>query len=686
MLRPVRRPGSIERLAVAPRRGALLVPLLLTALVTAADARAAGPRERPLPAFSGTTLDGRSLSSGSFIGKRVVLYFFNPEVAAAVPTTRAVRSVAALRGDHNFEVIGIAVGSTRSTAREFARAEGIDFPVIDDSGGTITRKLGLRSPLALLGADAEGFLSFGMGAFPTEVPDAAAVIEDQIRERLRLPERGAARDGQLFDWPEAPSFQAEVLGEDAPFDSASLAGRPYVLIFFLHTCPHCHKALAFLKEELPKLPEDKRPELVAISAQYRPTAVRSQLQELGLDFFPVLFDPGEEAQSAFGVFTGIPDLMLIDDQGRIRYREQGWDPKRHAPLLRMHMAQVVGAKVPMLLNPRGYTGNDVCGVCHAVEEATWQFTSHSTAYDTLVKHGKERDAECVSCHVVGFEKPGGYDLERRPAHLEDVGCESCHGRGGPHLSPGFVSEGYEGVCGGCHNPEHSLGFAYESFHPKISHARLAKLAPAEREALLAARGKPRDLLPQDSEYVGSKACQSCHTAEYETWAASPHARAVKTLADKDEAGNSDCLRCHTTGFGKPGGFPAAASAAAGAATPGDADLARVGCESCHGPGGNHVKEDVPKLGSIVSLGDKCDSCVILQICGSCHDDANDPGFEFEVQEKIERQRHGTIEAGTGRKLEARSVERHLQEAFALLDRRAGASSGTAGSAAVRAAP
>jgi hypothetical protein len=31
---------------------------------------------------------------------------------------------------------------------------------------------------------------------------------------------------------------------------------------------------------------------------------------------------------------------------------------------------------------------------------------------------------------------------------------------------------------------------------------------------------------------------------------------------------------------------------------------------------------------------------VLQICGSCHDDANDPGFEFEVLDKIERQRHG----------------------------------------------
>ena len=53
-------------------------------------------------------------------------------------------------------------------------------------------------------------------------------------------------------------------------------------------------------------------------------------------------------------------------------------------------------------------------------------------------------------------------------------------------------------------------------------------------------------------------------------------------------------------------------------------------------------------GTILSLGDKCDSCVILQICGTCHDEANDPGFAFEVIEKIEVQRHGTIEPRASR--------------------------------------
>jgi hypothetical protein len=47
--------------------------------------------------------------------------------------------------------------------------------------------------------------------------------------------------------------------------------------------------------------------------------------------------------------------------------------------------------------------------------------------------------------------------------------------------------------------------------------------------------------------------------------------------------------------------------------------------------------------------------VILQICGSCHDEANDPGFEFELLDKIELQRHGTIEAGTGKPLDRQAA-------------------------------
>ena len=267
--------------------------------------------------------------------------------------------------------------------------------------------------------------------------------------------------------------------------------------------------------------------------------------------------------------------------------------------------------------------------------------------------------------MVGYGKAGGYQIAQADAALENVGCETCHGRGGPHLSPEFVKgHAYEGVCQSCHNPEHSLGFEYASFLPRVSHAaNRANLAlpPEERAKLLAARHAPRkDLLPTNVAYVGSALCQTCHADEHAAWLGQPHAKALASLEAKGKAGDADCLRCHTTGFGKAGGFQAG-----GGAQP---TLAGVGCESCHGPGGDHVAEGARKQGTILKLSDKCGSCAILQICSSCHDDANDPGFEFHVIDKILRQRHGKekldIDGGRSAALPSSAALGLLERAFA----------------------
>jgi hypothetical protein len=347
------------------------------------------------------------------------------------------------------------------------------------------------------------------------------------------------------------------------------------------------------------------------------------------------------------VTGGVPVVNVVDAEGRIRHRIQGWNGQRDAGMLRMKVASAAGAKVPMLLDPKGYSGNDACGSCHEQEYATWQYTKHATAFDTLITHAADRRTDCVGCHVVGFEETGGYDFFSRPAHLENVGCESCHGRGGPHLSPIFVPRDidakpdYTQVCATCHTPTHSLGFDFATFHPRVSHAEIAALSNRERGELLAG-GPSRELLPTSADYVGSDACQSCHTAEFKTWQASAHGHAVATLEKAGKAEESECLQCHTTAFERPGGFESGISVSA------QSDLARVGCESCHGPGGDHIGENVKRVGTILSLGDKCDSCVILKVCGTCHDDANDPGFQFKVEQRIEDQRHGTIEAAATR--------------------------------------
>lgn len=619
---------------------------------------AAARKERPLPAFSGYTLDGKQLDSSSLVGKRTLLFFFNPEVDETRIIAGAVASIAALRDRHNFAVTGVAVGSDGDTARKFAREVGLDFPIIDDSSGRITAKLRLRSRALIIGTDAEGYMMFVHGSFGTNAPNAAQLIELELRDQMRIPRPSAQQASALMARTPAPVFSTPAFDGD-DFHLVEHRGKPVILIFFLHTCPHCHHALEFLKQILPKIPEERRPELYGISIVDRPSAVRSALRNEGLDYFPVLRDPGEKVRTLFGAFSGVPDLVFIDADGNIAYRTVGWR-ERDKALVRMQVHKLAGDKIPMLLARVGYTGNDVCGVCHELEARSWEYTQHATAYDTLVTHGVERDAECVSCHVVGLGQPGGFDMNAPQPYLEDVGCESCHGRGGPHLSPDFVKQrDYAPVCETCHNPTHSLGFDYATFRPRISHTGIAALSPEARAELVAAGARPRDVLPTQADYVGSDACQTCHPAEFGTWDASPHARALASLETQDKQDDADCLRCHTTAFGKPGGFPSDA-------LPADhADLARVGCESCHGPGGDHVAADAVKLGTIVSLGDKCDSCVILQICGSCHDTANDKDFEFSVQDHIERQRHGTIEAGTGKPLDGQTAfERQLRSGAA----------------------
>lgn len=618
-------------------------------------AHAAGRTERPIPGFEGYTLEGERLSIRDLIGKqRLVLFFFNPEVKDARPVAGAVAAIAKLQERQNFKVVGIAVGSNSATARAFTAEFGFDFPVIDDSNAKITTALRLRSPVMILAADPEGYMSFAAAGFPTAAPDAAHLIEKDLREKLRLPMSSEAPTGELLAHPLAPTFTTPML-DGGTFDLADYAGKPVVLVFFLHTCPHCHHALEFLRSELPKIPEAQRPQLFGVSVVDSPSAVRASLREGGLDYFPVLRDPSEKLRTLYGTFSGVPDIFLIDKEGRIDFRVQGWQD-RDVPLMRMHLAKIAGSKIPMLLSKTGYAGNDVCGTCHELELRSWEYTEHASAFDTLVTHGSDHDVECVSCHVVGFGRSGGFDMEAPLPHLEDVGCETCHGRGGPHLSPDHVTAGnYEPVCETCHNPKHSLGFDYATFRPRISHVAIAAMTPDERAKRIEGRAIPRDVLASPAAHVGSDACQTCHASEFETWAASPHGKAIASLETEGQEKNADCQKCHTTALGKTGGFPSGA-------TPADhADLARVGCESCHGPGGDHIEDSTQKLGSIVSLGDKCDSCVILQICGSCHDNANDPKFEFSVQEHIDRQRHGTIEAGTGKPLDqAAALEARLR--------------------------
>jgi hypothetical protein len=116
-------------------------------------------------------------------------------------------------------------------------------------------------------------------------------------------------------------------------------------------------------------------------------------------------------------------------------------------------------------------------------------------------------------------------------------------------------------------------------------------------ALMAATGAHAD----DFAYVGTKKCKACHFKEYKSWEKTKMAKAYDSLkagvnADAKKAAGLDpemdytkdakCVKCHVTGYGKPGGFVDIDS------TP---DLAGIGCESCHGPGGTYTQKEYMSL-------------------------------------------------------------------------------------------
>ena len=96
--------------------------------------------------------------------------------------------------------------------------------------------------------------------------------------------------------------------------------------------------------------------------------------------------------------------------------------------------------------------------------------------------------------------------------------------------------------------------------------------------------------PKQFDFAGVKSCKKCHRKVWKSWKGSTMATSFEILkpgerADikkkagldpqKDYTKDATCLPCHTTGYGKAGGFVSME------ATPA---MAGVGCEACHGPG------------------------------------------------------------------------------------------------------
>jgi len=437
----------------------------------------------------------------------------------------------------------------------------------------------------------------------------------------------------------AADLDAPLLGTDgSAVDLNEIITRPTLLFYFSPSCSHCRA----VGPELAALYTEQHAEmdfLAIATGGSNMSEIEAFMAEFSLPF-PAFKDFARKLGKGIKA-TSTPTVLIVEPEegGGFRTQSEFRPFATGASLvLKMQRAVRLGADPFSVFEPGHFYGARVCGSCHIQEVASWTLTHHSVAYWTLYSRERAEDAACVGCHVTGFGEPNGFVSGAHESPLTDVTCESCHGAGGPHSGRRQTPEETRAVCTTCHDAEHSIDFAVERGLPHIDHYRATSLSPVEfrtaREAILDGTA-PRPLLAfPEGKNLGSEACLSCHKKARRTWAKSAHAGARKTLRKKGSGGDPTCLTCHAVL--KPALMQESVEQSSEAP---HYFGGGVGCESCHGPGEQHVAAGGGRE-NIVGLGETCPECVIEALCTRCHTKEQDP--DWDLKTALPKVGHGAV--------------------------------------------
>ncbi|HWO20328.1 MAG TPA: multiheme c-type cytochrome [Kofleriaceae bacterium] len=152
--------------------------------------------------------------------------------------------------------------------------------------------------------------------------------------------------------------------------------------------------------------------------------------------------------------------------------------------------------------------------------------------------------------------------------------------------------------------------------PKVQDAVTAFYrAAGEANAKAAASIKPVPVPAGQATFVGNAKCEDCHDDAIAFWKQTRHAGAWETLVQRGQQLDLDCIGCHVTGWGKPGGATLAINE----------PLRDVGCETCHGPGSIHVEKGGNEKPSAVVRNPPQEMCA-----RECHTKEHSDTFQYEA--------------------------------------------------------
>ena len=617
---PVNRGSNTLRALCVLVASMLLASFLGPAEVAPQPASAQDPQD-PMAAWPQQTVDGRKVDWRAIGERSVLVSFFSLRMEGLEPYLRALQSVHDQRKAANLEMVAVCIDAVPA-ADVAARMKQltVTVPVVLDAGGVLREGYKPTAmPHSYFFAEKQRYLG-DLPGFPTDgYPTPTIFYANLLRRAVGL-DQEIGGDPTREPWPVVPAFAIE----GTTVSDQSLRGTTWLLAFVASDCDKCKAQLDYFRTLHREL-EGQKVEfhVVLVDEQADPARFRADRQLP----FAVHADRGGKVRQALHYRGFVPDTLVVDAEGRIRFRHLVFDEEQ-PPLYRMELKHLLGMPNPPLLKGIGPSGERRCMICHEREYFDWLASGHAGAMRTLQAQGQAENPECVQCHVVGWDKPGGYNANQgaRAHLLANVQCESCHGDGGPHLvQDRSTREITAATCTPCHDEKHSLNFDFDRFRDLVSHQSNLLGATPEQQRELAARRDAirRTLLEPEGAYVGASACKDCHEGQYERWSNSAHAKAVASLKGQ-QVTDPACARCHHTGLERTW---------VGRETPkaGDPLAAGVQCEACHGPGERHVKATSPEQhrATITGMGAKCEECVIAQVCTNCHDPKNDPDFDLK---------------------------------------------------------
>jgi peroxiredoxin len=387
--------------------------------------------------------------------------------------------------------------------------------------------------------------------------------------------------------------------------------------YFSATCPHCLQVAQELSDLAKRL--EGKVVFVGIATGSNSLAdIREFRDKFGFNFefykdYSRSFGSANDASSTPQLYLTRPLPSPATGRETVGELRPYWPGA--SLTLEMRIRSLLGEDPWQAFESGTYYGPRACGSCHVQEYESWGLTHHSIAYWTLYDRKEAENPECVSCHVTGMGS-GGFVSGDHGSSLTDVGCEACHGAGGPHAGTRIPASAARDTCIGCHDADHSVRFSVERGLPHIDHFVSATLSPPEyraaREAIVKGTApRPLTAFPEGRNQ-GGEACASCHAKETKAFKRDPHSQAMKTLAARGSDSDPACVACHSVAKGSvmdhfDGG---------------------VGCESCHGPGEQHVAAQ-GGTENIVGLGESCPVCVVEAICVRCHTPEQDPDWNLE---------------------------------------------------------